>query len=97
MGMLPYAGVSFTVFSTLKEYLLTNSSAHPHNLTTLQSLLCGGIAGLSSQTVVYPLDTIRKTMQANTFLSYYNVRQIVDSSFYIKFSYFLAFLCCVKK
>ncbi|XP_053992774.1 mitochondrial coenzyme A transporter SLC25A42-like isoform X2 [Hylaeus volcanicus] len=82
IGMLPYAGVSFTVFSTLKEYFLSNSLSNPHHLTTLQSLLCGGIAGLSSQTVVYPLDTIRKTMQANTFLSYYNVNPFLNSSFF---------------
>lgn len=43
------------------------------DFTAPHAVICGGLAGALSQTVTYPLDTVRKFMQANTFLYKYQV------------------------
>jgi len=68
IGIFPYAGISFLIFETLKQRFQGETD---RSLTPLESMLCGGTAGVVSQTATYPLDTIRKFMQANTFLFRY--------------------------
>ncbi|KAH7238375.1 mitochondrial carrier domain-containing protein [Fusarium tricinctum] len=77
MGMLPYAGMSFLTHDTVGDILRSPSIAkhttlpkkanHPEGkpaaLRSWAELTAGGIAGLISQTVSYPLEVIRRRMQ----------------------------------
>lgn len=63
-GIIPYAGVNFAVFETLKFYAPKNENGE---LSTTYKLLCGGIAGATGQTVSYPLDVIRRRTQIAGF------------------------------
>ena len=59
-GIIPYAGVSFAAFDVIKEYMPRDE----HNkIATQYKLLCGAIAGFLSQSVSYPVDTVRRRMQ----------------------------------
>eukprot|EP00922_Rhytidocystis_sp_ex-Travisia-forbesii_P027362 GHVS01040096.1.p1 GENE.GHVS01040096.1~~GHVS01040096.1.p1 ORF type:complete len:185 (+),score=19.02 GHVS01040096.1:427-981(+) len=69
IGMFPYAGISFLTYETLKAQLLMKGHGTPEGaLGTVETLVCGGTAGVVSQTATYPVDTVRKFMQANTLL-----------------------------
>eukprot|EP01066_Platyproteum_vivax_P020427 Platyproteum_vivax@DN8334_c0_g1_i1.p1 len=68
-GIFPYAGISFLTFETLKNEI--KSRQNEDQLHPAAIWVCGGLAGITSQTATYPLDTVRKFMQANTFLYYY--------------------------
>jgi solute carrier family 25 protein 16 len=62
LGMIPYAGVSFLTYGTLKRHLphyLPYLETHP----TTRDLSCGAIAGLVSQTASYPFEVVRRRMQ----------------------------------
>ena len=71
IGMVPYAGVSFYTFNTLKETLLAifpgSLARRDANdtlvLKTWVNLLTGGFAGALSQTVSFPMDVARRRMQ----------------------------------
>nr|XP_002130726.3 graves disease carrier protein [Ciona intestinalis] len=73
IGMVPYAGVSFYTFDSLKELCIKhypdilsrpdNFSPETRVLKPWVSLLCGGFAGAISQTVSFPLDVARRRMQ----------------------------------
>lgn len=64
-GVIPYAGVSFFTYDTLKhmykDHFHENPSTHP-----VASLLFGAIAGVLAQSSSYPLDIIRRRMQTDT-------------------------------
>lgn len=69
LGMIPYAGTSFSVFDFLKRTFL---STIPHyagrdgrgeQLNTGFRLLCGASAGLAAQSLSYPFDVARRRMQ----------------------------------
>uniref|UniRef100_A0A0G4HIR1 Mitochondrial carrier protein n=1 Tax=Chromera velia CCMP2878 TaxID=1169474 RepID=A0A0G4HIR1_9ALVE len=77
-GIFPYAGISFFTFETLKEWAEhfygKNSNSKEGgkvHLSPYVHMMCGGVAGLVSQTATYPIDTIRKRMQTSTFLAAY--------------------------
>ncbi len=62
LGMIPYAGVSFLTYGTLKRHLpqwYPQLAAHK----TYADLSCGAIAGLVSQTASYPFEVVRRRMQ----------------------------------
>ncbi|EJT52006.1 coenzyme A transporter [Trichosporon asahii var. asahii CBS 2479] len=62
LGMIPYAGVSFLTYGTLKTHLpkyVPYLRARP----TQRDLLCGAVAGLISQTCSYPFEVVRRRMQ----------------------------------
>ncbi|CAG0884129.1 unnamed protein product [Cyprideis torosa] len=72
VGMVPYAGLSFYSFETLKGFFL----AFPHSATVTRdsysgtlilsvptTLFCGAMSGALAQTFSYPLDVCRRTMQ----------------------------------
>jgi hypothetical protein len=59
-GIVPYAGVSFASFDLLKKYMPKDDEGHT---PTQYKLLCGASAGFISQTVSYPVDTVRRRMQ----------------------------------
>ncbi|CAK8671923.1 unnamed protein product [Clavelina lepadiformis] len=73
VGMVPYAGVSFYTFTTLKDLCiklwpgtLARQDMHSPDtlvLRTWVSLGCGGLAGAISQTVSFPCDVARRRMQ----------------------------------
>ena len=67
-GMIPYGGLSFSTFETLKLFVLTEripmlsikthlitDEHHKYELTVVGKLICGGFTGAIAQTVTYPL------------------------------------------
>ena len=60
LGIVPYAGVSFASFDLLKTYMPKDDEGHT---PTKYKLVCGASAGFISQTVSYPVDTVRRRMQ----------------------------------
>lgn len=74
-GMLPYAGASFLTHDVAQDFLRrpffakyttipgTAKSSKPAQLTIWAQLTAGGLAGLVSQTVSYPLEVVRRRMQ----------------------------------
>ncbi|XP_030746778.1 mitochondrial coenzyme A transporter SLC25A42 [Sitophilus oryzae] len=72
VGVIPYAGVSFFTYDTLKrkygEHMDTTYIIHP-----VASLFFGAIAGVLGQTSSYPFDIIRRRMQTDTTGKYPNM------------------------
>lgn len=62
LGMIPYAGVSFLTYGTLKRYLPIYLPNFAERKTTAD-LACGAIAGAVSQTASYPFEVVRRRMQ----------------------------------
>lgn len=62
MGMVPYAGVSFLTYNMLKQHL-PEYVPYLRKRPTQRDLICGGVAGLISQTASYPFEVIRRRMQ----------------------------------
>ena len=63
---VPYVGLQMTFYSELKNSLAPRLPARPDGSPTVPTmLLCGSLAGISAQTLCYPLDTVRHRMQAN--------------------------------
>lgn len=63
-GIVPYAGVNFAVFETLKQYAPKDERGQ---ISTVTKLVCGGLAGAIGQTVSYPWDVVRRRMQTMGF------------------------------
>ena len=73
IGVVPYAGVSFLTYETLKGAWLKNKDLktaidrneldQKSKLSPLWRLLFGAVAGLLGQTASYPLDIVRRRMQ----------------------------------
>lgn len=63
-GIIPYAGVNFAVFETLKKYSPKNDKGE---ISAIYKLMCGGLAGAIGQTVSYPWDVVRRRMQTMGF------------------------------
>ncbi|CAL4117018.1 unnamed protein product, partial [Meganyctiphanes norvegica] len=61
IGVIPYAGTSFGIYETLKQYHKENSTAEKPN--PMERMLFGAVAGLVGQTSSYPLDIVRRRMQ----------------------------------
>lgn len=61
-GMLPYAGLKFYIYEKLKSSLPTNELQN----SIFSKLVCGAVAGLVGQTIIYPLDVVRRQMQVQT-------------------------------
>jgi solute carrier family 25 protein 16 len=64
IGMIPYAGVSFLTYGTLKRHI---SEYFPYlaERRTQKDLICGAVAGAVSQTASYPFEVIRRRMQVS--------------------------------
>ena len=66
LGIMPYAGLSFATFETLKVYVRNvRHLAADGQLDTPTRLACGGIAGLVAQSATYPLDIVRRRLQVH--------------------------------
>lgn len=72
LGVIPYAGVSFFTYETLKrlykEHVDNSTKSNP-----FASLGFGAIAGMLGQTSSYPLDIVRRRMQTDTNKKYSNI------------------------
>lgn len=60
LGIIPYSGVDFTIYSILKEKLNKNGES----ISTHQLLLCGAFSSSCGQLVSYPLQLARTKLQA---------------------------------
>mgnify|MGYP000111308128 CR=1 FL=1 len=65
-GMLPYAGLKFFLYEKLKTSLPNESQN-----SIFAKLACGAIAGLTGQTIIYPLDVVRRQMQVCYIEAFY--------------------------
>ncbi|CAD6332684.1 unnamed protein product [Miscanthus lutarioriparius] len=66
IGVVPYVGLNFAVYESLKDWLLQTNPfglANDNELHVGTRLGCGAVAGTIGQTVAYPLDVIRRRMQ----------------------------------
>ncbi|KAL1122680.1 hypothetical protein AAG570_003007, partial [Ranatra chinensis] len=61
LGVIPYAGVSFYTYGTLKNYITEKYGQS----NTIINLVCGAIAGMLGQSSSYPLDIVRRRMQTS--------------------------------
>ncbi|XP_001629216.2 graves disease carrier protein homolog [Nematostella vectensis] len=93
LSMIPAVGIGFYAFESFKDFFVAMKGVltriHPETgetvLTASGGLLCGALAGATSQTLAYPLDVVRRRMQLagavadghkystciNTFISVY--------------------------
>ncbi|WWD22866.1 hypothetical protein CI109_107361 [Kwoniella shandongensis] len=62
VGMIPYAGVSFLTYGTLKRHA-GDYVPYFRDKPTQRDLACGAMAGAVSQTASYPFEVIRRRMQ----------------------------------
>lgn len=67
--MFPYIGIDFAVYETLKPLMprKTSPDGVDGGTTALGLLFAGGVAGLISQTVAFPLELIRRRLQVQGF------------------------------
>ncbi|KAE8701970.1 Mitochondrial adenine nucleotide transporter ADNT1 [Hibiscus syriacus] len=66
IGVVPYVGLNFAVYESLKDWLIKNPQfgfVEDSELSVTTRLACGAAAGTVGQTVAYPLDVIRRRMQ----------------------------------
>lgn len=65
LGILPYAGISFATYGTLKQ--LSKDRNGGRDPTHLERLAYGGVSGLAGQSMTYPLDIVRRRMQTEGY------------------------------
>ncbi|KAK9794349.1 hypothetical protein WJX73_009698 [Symbiochloris irregularis] len=64
IGVIPYVGLNFAVYETLKDTVIQMSDVtHERQLSVWTRLGAGAVAGTVGQTVAYPLDVVRRRMQ----------------------------------
>jgi len=59
-GVIPYVGLDFAVYETLKQCLPRDEH---DECSRLHLFVCGAFAGVVGQTIAYPLDLVRRRMQ----------------------------------
>jgi solute carrier family 25 phosphate transporter 23/24/25/41 len=65
--VVPYVGLNFGVYETLKHMLLLHYGMRDEReLSVGMRLGCGAIAGTTGQTVAYPFDVARRRLQVRT-------------------------------
>ncbi|XP_019170026.1 PREDICTED: mitochondrial adenine nucleotide transporter ADNT1-like isoform X2 [Ipomoea nil] len=63
---IPYVGLNFSVYESLKDWLVKSRPfglVQDSELSVTTKLACGAAAGTVGQTVAYPLDVVRRRMQ----------------------------------
>jgi solute carrier family 25 phosphate transporter 23/24/25/41 len=63
---IPYVGLNFAVYETLKDWMMKSPRFWPDDgaeLGVVTKLACGAAAGTVGQTVAYPLDVVCRRMQ----------------------------------
>lgn len=65
LGIVPYAGVAFFTFETLKNFCMKFAvlSGQDGEIGGITKFCCGFVAGAAGQTAAYPFDVIRRRMQ----------------------------------
>lgn len=66
LGVIPYAGVSFFTYDTLKFMYIENFGVPK---SPLANMMFGSVAGALAQTASYPLDIVRRRMQTARMLA----------------------------
>ncbi|GIM04015.1 hypothetical protein Vretimale_8654 [Volvox reticuliferus] len=64
-GVAPYLAISFTMYDELRKRLPSDRESTSALWYPFLKMGCGAAAAVSAQTVVYPLDTVRRCMQMN--------------------------------
>jgi solute carrier family 25 (mitochondrial carrier protein), member 16 len=86
LGMIPYAGLSFTSYERLRMFILNSKNSNLtiptdinndtyYELTVPGKLICGGCTAVIAQTITYPLDVVRRHMQLVTMFKDSAIRQ----------------------
>lgn len=66
IGVVPYVGLNFAVYETLKDVLIkTYGCRDERDLSIATRLGCGAVAGTTGQTVAYPFDVCRRRLQVS--------------------------------
>jgi len=68
VGIIPYGGLSFCTYETLKAAVRTHypDADGPKGQPLFLRLGLGGVAGLTAQTLTYPLHVVRRRMQVQS-------------------------------
>ncbi|KAI8903492.1 mitochondrial carrier domain-containing protein [Gorgonomyces haynaldii] len=81
-GMIPYAGVSFMTYESLKTWCESvDFFNHNGKLTPLAYLGCGAVSGMIAQTSSYPIEIIRRQMQVAALMDVNNKHTTTWSTF----------------
>ena len=70
IGVAPYAGLKFLSYEALKGVLGTIFGVEEAQLKPWQRVASGMLAGMLAQTLIYPLDVVRRRMQTSTGVLY---------------------------
>eukprot|EP01104_Vermistella_antarctica_P017360 TRINITY_DN6141_c0_g2_i2.p1 TRINITY_DN6141_c0_g2~~TRINITY_DN6141_c0_g2_i2.p1 ORF type:complete len:525 (+),score=30.29 TRINITY_DN6141_c0_g2_i2:156-1730(+) len=65
IGIVPFIAIDFAAYETLREHAPVNKNGKP---TVIGTVFSGALAGSIGQTVVYPLDLVRRRIQVQDFL-----------------------------
>lgn len=66
LGIVPYSGISFSTYETLKVHLRQSQGLQSDkDLSAVQRLGVGAVAGLVAQSITYPIDIVRRRMQVS--------------------------------
>ena len=76
LGMIPYAGMSFLTYGTLRRY--TSHWQWFEGRDTMRDLSCGAVAGVVSQTASYPFEVVRRRMQVGGTTGGVNWKEAVE-------------------
>ena len=75
----PTFGISFCVYGTVKEKILSINNSYnifkdrtSEKLSAYGSMLCGACCGITSSLIMFPFDSIRRRMQVSGFLNAQN-------------------------
>ena len=60
IGIIPYSGIAFTLNEQGKREIIYTTG---RDITTIERMVCGGLAGLIAQTLTYPIEVTRGRMQ----------------------------------
>jgi solute carrier family 25 phosphate transporter 23/24/25/41 len=66
IGVVPYVGVDFAAYETLKQYSPKQADGSVNGFVTLAN---GAVAGTMAQTISYPMDLVRRRLQVQGFAS----------------------------
>lgn len=66
IGVVPYMGLNFGVYETLKAHLVESSDVKDEReLSVFTRLAAGAVAGTAGQTLAYPFDVVRRRLQVS--------------------------------
>lgn len=80
IGIVPYAGLSFFTYESLKKLYNDRYGKDPPHLPRL---CFGALAGLVGQNASYPLDIVRRRMQTEGLVTKISYKDIVFTLMYV--------------